>query len=328
MTFLRHRASTAALLAVILGAGLLLAPGTAQAAPRRAGAPILFGLYDHTDADRMVTERELGKRSALVGKFFDWNNGLPALSYLDKNVTRRGAALVVATGPAGYAPLSRVISGGEDVRTGQWAEAIKAYGHPVMIRLMAEMNGSWEPWSTGQNGNKPGEYVLAWRHIVDVFRAHGATNAIFVWNPNRAYRGATSMRSLYPGSAYVDWIGLDVYNFNEAAKKGWLSFDSMMKPSVRQLRQAAGYAKPMMLNEVGTAEGRGKPLWIKTMFASLPRYGVRAVNYFDELRHEDWRLTKTAANRAASRYAVHHNNIKGAGDLPLATIERIARTGA
>lgn len=311
-----------AVLAVLCSALL-----TATPSPAATTGPILFGLHDHTDQDRVATEHAVGKRSALVGNFVGWDNGLPSQRYFDNWVISKGAVAVIATGPGGYAPLSRVVSGAEDATIVRWADATRAYGHPIMFRLMAEMNGGWEPWSTNRNGNKPGEYVQAWRHVVDLFRARGATNARWVWNPDRSFPGATPMRSLWPGAAYVDWIGLDVYNFNKGSTGGWLSFSSMMKPSEKEIRAAAGWRKPLMINEVGCAQAGQKPAWIKAMYASLPRYGVKAVLWFDEQMVADWRLAATAANRAAARYALAHGTIKGAGQLTRARIERIVTTG-
>lgn len=319
---LRFRA-LAATLALAAAAAVLTGPAGVEAA---TAPPVLFGLHTHSDSDRLSTQQALGKKSALVGYFIGWDRGLPSARYLSSWSTSRGAVPVIATGPAGYAPLSRLISGAEDAQIIAWADATKAFGHPIMIRLMAEMNGSWEPWSTGVNGNKAGEYVQAWRHVVDVFRARGATNAVWVWNPDRAFHGATPMRSLWPGADYVDWVGLDIYNYNTPAKGGWLSFRSMMKPSVRVIRSVAG-SKPLMLNEVGCAEGLRKPAWIKAAYASLPRYGVKAVLWFDYQMVADWRLTATAANRAAARYAVSHNHVTGAGEVPLSTVERIVSSG-
>jgi Glycosyl hydrolase family 26 len=307
-------------------ASMVLSPTIVQAATHPK--PILLGIISQSDQSRMATEHAIGKRSALIVKFSDWDAGLPSLQYLHNSITSHGAVPVITTGPTGYAPLARVISGAEDAKIGEWARSTRAFGHPILFRLMAEMNGSWEPWSTGVNGNKPGEYVQAWRHIVDIFRADGATNVRWVFNPNRTYKAATRMRSVWPGASYVDWIGLDIYNFNTPAKGGWLTFDSMMKPSIKELRAVAGQRKPFMINEIGCAAGAKKPAWLKTMFSRLPAYGVKAVMYFDFLRKADWRLTAKPANLAATRYAVRRNGITGAGDLSRAAIERIVLTGS
>jgi Glycosyl hydrolase family 26 len=316
----RSRALLTALamaLSVSVSAPLLSTP--AQAA---SSSPILFGLMEHSNAKRLHTQHQLHKSAALVGFFFDWNDGLPSKTYLDEWTTSRGAVPVIATGPGGSAPLARVINGSEDARIKSWADATKAYNHPIMFRLMAEMNGPWEPWSTGVNGNKAGQYVTAWRHIVDLFRARGATNAVWVWNPDRSFKKATPMASLYPGSGYVDWIGLDVYNFNTAAKGGWRGWNSLMAPSVKEIRAATGSsAKPLMLGEVGCAQGHKKAKWIKHMYASLPHYGVKAVLYFDYKRDRDWRLTHKKKVRKAARKAVKGSGITGANEMSLTTVE-------
>ena len=314
----------------MLAAGLVIASmvlpaTTVQAATRPK--PILLGIISQSDASRQATERAIGKRSALIVKFTDWNAGFPSARYLHNSITKHGAVPVITTGPNGYAPLARVIRGEDDAKIVAWAQATRDFGNPILFRLMAEMNGNWEPWSTGVNGNQPGEYVQAWRHIVDIFRAQGATNVRWVFNPNRSYRSATRMSTVWPGASYVDWIGLDIYNFNTPAKGGWHTFDAMMKPSIRELRSVAGQQKPLMINEVGCGSGAGKPVWLKTMFSRLPAYRVKAVMYFDYLRKADWRLTAAPANLAATRYAVRRSGITGAGQLSRAAIEKIVLTG-
>src|SRR4051794_17812360 len=92
-------------------------PASSKATTRAAGtAPILFGLHSPSEQARLTTERRLDKHSALVGFFLDWEHGFPRADYLSRVTTARGAVPVIATGPAGYAPLSRVISGQEDAK--------------------------------------------------------------------------------------------------------------------------------------------------------------------------------------------------------------------
>ncbi|MBS1863384.1 MAG: hypothetical protein JSS68_16930, partial [Actinobacteria bacterium] len=73
--------------------------------------------------------------------------------------------------------LSDVISGRYDSYIRKFAEEAKAWGHPFFLRFDWEMNGNWFPWAEGVNGNNPGEYVAAWRHVHDIFTQVGATNA-------------------------------------------------------------------------------------------------------------------------------------------------------
>ena len=80
--------------------------------------------------------------------------------------------------------LSDVIAGRYDAYIREFASKAKSWGHPFFLRFNWEMNGNWFPWSEGVNGNQPGEYVAAWRHVHDIFTAVGATNVTWVWCPN------------------------------------------------------------------------------------------------------------------------------------------------
>ena len=63
----------------------------------------------------------------------------------------------------------------------------------------------------GTNGNRPGQFVRAWRHVHDIFTAEHATNVNGCgapW-PARVRRISTSE---YPGDSYVDVLGLSGFN--------------------------------------------------------------------------------------------------------------------
>ncbi|HET6919785.1 MAG TPA: glycosyl hydrolase, partial [Jiangellaceae bacterium] len=95
--------------------------------------------------------------------------------------------------------LDRITAGDHDAYIGRWAEQVRSYGDPVVIRFAHEMNADWYPWSEQVNGNGPGEYVAAWRHVVDIFRARQVWNVTWSWSPNMPYVGGTDLAELYPG---------------------------------------------------------------------------------------------------------------------------------
>ena len=61
--------------------------------------------------------------------------------------------------------LSAIVAGHYDSYILRWAQEIKAWGHPLMLRFAEEMNGNWTPWDEGVNGNGPGSFVAAWDHV-------------------------------------------------------------------------------------------------------------------------------------------------------------------
>jgi hypothetical protein len=201
--------------------------------------------------------------------------------------------------------LSDVISGRYDSYIREFATAAKAWNHPFFLRFNWEMNGNWFPWHEGVNGNQAGESVKAWRHVHDVFTAVGASNVTWVWCPNVEYSGSTSLASLYPGDAYVDWTGIDGYNWgtNPSKPDKWKSFDTVYQPTYRKIVETIAPGKPMMIGEVASTEyGGSKAAWIKDMLAKIPAdYGqIRALLWFDKFdSNMDWPVETSSSATAA-----------------------------
>jgi len=205
--------------------------------------------------------------------------------------------------------LSDVISGRYDTYIREWASKAKAWGHPFFLRFNWEMNGNWFPWSEGVNGNKAGEFAAAWRHVHDIFTAVGANNVTWVWCPNVSWYGSfqnfQSVSGQYPGDAYVDWIGLDGYNWgtNPSRSGEWQTFDQLYRASYRYLTETVAPTKPMMIGEVASSEyGGSKATWIKEMLTELPKEytKIRALLWFDKYdSNMDWPLeTSSSATNA------------------------------
>ena len=193
----------------------------------------------------------------------------------------------------------RVAQGAYDAYIRGYARAVRKSGAPVLIRLAHEMNGDWYPWSTAyidsdarHNDNSPADYVKMWQRVVRIFRVEGARNASWVWAPNLIYqtpfnsyeRQCADLEELYPGDAWVDWIGLSIYN--DGARRPWRSFGQLFDGSYRIVTSLAD--KPMMIAELGVTEqgaprGQSKAQWISNTFLQeIPRRypRVKLVNYF------------------------------------------------
>ncbi|HKF83513.1 MAG TPA: glycosyl hydrolase [Solirubrobacterales bacterium] len=215
--------------------------------------------------------------------------------------------------------LSDVISGRYDEFIAEFAAEARDWGHPFFLRFNWEMNGNWFPWAEGVNGNGTGEYVAAWRHVHDIFAAVGATNVSWVWCPFVDPGGSlTSLASLYPGDAYVDWTGLDGYNWgtNPASPRGWRTFDQLFRRSYDEI-QAIAPSKAMMLAEVGSSEyGGSKAEWIRDALARVPTEypQIRALLWFDKFDDDmDWPIESSAPATAAFAEGVQQPVYVGAG---------------
>jgi hypothetical protein len=205
--------------------------------------------------------------------------------------------------------LGDIADGSQDAYIREFALAAKAWGHPFFLRFNWEMNGNWFPWSEGVNGNGPGEYVAAWRHVHDIFTEVGADNATWTWCPNvDPEHRFHDLASLYPGNEYVDWTCLDGYNWgsNPGTPKKDLSFSELFSSTYDEITETIAPGKPMVIGEVGATERTGdKAAWIAQMLKDIPAEfpDLRGLIWFDTFDDGmDWPLeTSAKASNAFSR---------------------------
>jgi beta-mannanase len=179
-------------------------------------------------------------------------------------------------------PLADIASGAYDSSIGTWMQEAAAWGHPFFLIFDVEMNGPWEPYAPGRNGNTAADYIAAWRHVHDLAVQAGATNITWVWcpnvDPNHLY---TPYSQLYPGDAYVDWTGLDGFN---KGGTNWRSFATIFGSSYASLLQLAP-SKPIMVSQIASEENGGsKAAWISDMLSTqLPQNypQIKAFSWFN-----------------------------------------------
>lgn len=208
--------------------------------------------------------------------------------------------------------LSTIVSGRHDAYIRDWARAIKSLGGPVMLRPMHEMNGFWYPWGGTANGNRPQEFISAWRRMHRIFEQEGATNVTWVWSINHASvpREARNEYSVYyPGDAYVDWTAISGFNWGASTNySNWGSFMHWYEEPLAYLRTLD---KPICIAEIGAVEqGGDKAAWIQDAYRQIRRQRqVKAVVYYNAIERglvatQDWRFTTSAQSRRAYGRAV------------------------
>jgi len=152
--------------------------------------------------------------------------------------------------------LATVARGDYDFYLDAWAAQAAAFGKPVLVRLAHEMNDPYR-YSWGPQNNQPQDFIAAWRHVVDRFRAAGAHNVLWVWSPHVAYEG---YEVYWPGEDYVDWVATGALNYGTVAYwSQWWSFEEIFG---RHHDFLAGFGKPVMVAEFGTlAVGGDRAAW-------------------------------------------------------------------
>jgi hypothetical protein len=205
-----------------------------------------------------------------------------------------------ATGNNPNSIIPDIVAGKYDRDIADFASAVKTelspYGR-VLIRPFWEFNFTGSEWNDVHYGN-PQEFIAAWRHFVNIFRARNVGNVKWLWNPIRV--GGSQAQDpvpYYPGSSYVDWIGTDAY-----PKNTWLTLQQLATTSgggsgFDWYDTFKSYGKPLMFGEVGimpaNAYGGGAPsraTWWQDALSELKTQlpAVRAIEYFDSNTGHDW----------------------------------------
>jgi len=279
-------------------------------------APLRFGM---TTPGGPVAAAELDAAAAALGEdpsvllwFEDFRQG-PPLAALDAAAARGATPIITwepwAWGGGVHQPAfasDRITAGDHDAYIASWGRALAAWGGPVLLRYGHEMNGPWYPWSDAVNGNGRGDFVAAWRHVHDVVASTGASNVRWVWSPTVPGPGVPAFATMYPGSAYVDVVALDGYNWGTtAAWSSWTRPATLFGAPLDRIRAVAP-GKPIIIAETASAEAGGsKAAWVRELIAYLSaQKDVETVVWFNEDKEVDWRFDSSPASTAALRDAL------------------------
>ena len=268
------------------------------------------GALAGTELDEVATLA--GESPSMVMIYKDFLQS-PPIAEMDA-VRSRGATPLVTWEPWAWGggveqpaySLDRVAAGDFDANITQWGQSLAAWGKPVMLRFAHEMNGNWYPWAEGVNGNQPGDYVAAWRHVHDVVAATGAANVQWVWSPNVPYWGSTDLAGLYPGAGYVDIVALDGYNWGTSQTwSSWVSPMDLLGPGISQLRTLAP-GKPVLIAETASSElGGSKAAWNTDLVSYLAAQpDVMGFVWFHLQKETDWRINSSDSSASAFKSAL------------------------
>jgi hypothetical protein len=238
-----------------------------------------------------------------------------------KAVKSRGAVPMITWLPrvtAGGAPasLADIAAGRYDRFLRRSAAEADRWGKRFFLRPFHEMNGRWQPWGVNVNGNDAATFIAAWRHVVRIFNRAGATNVRFVFSPNVISAASPSFTNLYPGDRWVDWTGLDGYNFGAA---DWRSFRTIYAVSYWTMTNLT--RRPLLVCETASAEGGGnKGRWVRRAFLRhipnrFPR--VHAVIWFNRHKERDWRVNSSSRSLRAYRAVAQSRVAHATGSMVL-----------
>jgi len=288
------------------GTGGQQSPPSGSPAPAPQDLPYnMSGLLDPTGGKFIGVEAEgapsltpvtsfaasIDKRPDLIGQYLAWGSSFDAQAV--SRAWSYGAMYYIAWEP--YDTSSQAIAAGQsDAYILRFATAVRALNLPVAMSFGHEMNGNWYPWGTTQT--TAAEFVAAWRHIHDLFIRAGASNVIWVWNPNIINPvPQVQLRLYWPGPAYVDWVGITGY----FPATGPETFASLYGPTMAEIKRFT--AKPIIIAETSVETGPSELQAARSLVAGVRRRpDVLGFIWFDfDKDGVDWQIESRPVLRAA-----------------------------
>ena len=170
-------------------------------------------------------------------------------------------------------------------------------GTPKMyIRFAHEMNINTSYYSN------PDKFIAMWKYIFNFLRNSGLTEdkILFIFCPNCMDVGTPPFENFYPGDEYVNWNGLDGYNWGKTYWQNtyWQTFEEIFTPALKRLKNLS--TKPISICEFGSTskvpEGydvEAKKQWLAEAYKwlsnilNLRKYNIKMAIYYNVSREND-----------------------------------------
>jgi hypothetical protein len=154
-----------------------------------------------------------------------------------------------------------------------------------VIRLGAEMNGTWEADFMGTTTQEQNLWATCFANEVTALRQAAGENFHIDWDPN-AGKGGYPYANFYPGNSYVDIMGLDLYDVDSNSPNTSVTFSQLANEPFGLTyfeAFAAAQGKPMSFPEWGLAPipSGDDPGFINGMGSTVANGNFAFESYFD-----------------------------------------------
>ena len=223
---------------------------------------------------------ELSEKAAKKGAIVSLSAHMPNFAQVAGKGKIQGAydysgfTSVVTTGNV----VQRIMPGGDlnEVYCG-YLDKIAAYGLalqkeniPVLFRPFHENNGSWFWW--GAAHCSASEFKNLFRYTEEYLRDQkGVHNFLYVYSPNGPFADENDYLTRYPGDAFIDIPGFDMYQEHPQAKDGWMDSFAQNMDIVQAF--AAQHHKVTTVPEAGILCGKD----------TLGRTGAQRKDWYSEV---------------------------------------------
>ena len=286
-----------------------------------AHSDTLLGVFEGNQGWSMQQVESLetwqAKKNAIVTLFTGWSETSAQLlfDYQLPNVWQHGNVPLITWEPHFYEGTPEdietlIATGAYDEYITNWAIQLKQFlagldgelgtndDRRAFLRFAHEMNGDWYYWSALKGQNTPDDYIAMWRHVWDVVESQGITrdHLQWMWTVSASDYGDFSAEQYYPGDDYVDWVGIDGYNFGEDFSWSYWRTPTQIFEPMRQRLQQLAPDKPIAIPEVATnsitqygVDPFAKDAWISQLGDYVKTNNIGLLSWFNLDKESDWR---------------------------------------
>ena len=231
--------------------------------------------------------KAMGRHPTVISYYEDFPNPLNLMQA--REIYDHHAFPVLQLDPA--VPLTAITAGTYDRQLRKMARQIIAFRCEIALSFGHEMNGAWYPW--GYTHVRPASFRAAYRHIHDVLAGAGVRNVIWTWTVIRQVIGESKMAPWWPGSRYVDWIGVDGYYRRAKTTFGIYKWTF-------QTIHRKWPGKPVFFAETAVPPRPNQAAQIRNLFRGAASHHVFAVIWFNINVKEEWSLREATPQAKAA----------------------------
>lgn len=235
---------------------------------------MILGWASHDLTTMAAEEAAFGRSDAMISTYVDFVQSPAFPDDAADAAEARGSALLIAWEPwdwnlpadqqPEFAP-ALIAAGDYDTYLTSWLTSAqqRTADAEIIVRFAPEMDDTTRPWSSGTapGDSTSADYIAMWRHVYELKQAV-APDVVMLWNPLNYGAGPHPFEAYYPGSAYVDALALDGFNwgYTPMSQAGWQSPDDVFgftdpNGPVPRLKALAG-SKPWGIAETASAPDR------------------------------------------------------------------------
>ena len=239
--------------------------------------------WDAPEAERIAEVAEITREAAVEGAIITLSAHMPNFEVIDqrvKNFEASGGTTSETLGYwkaadgskqynfSGYTPgttsgniVSRIMPG-QDLNylytdyldlIADYAKAVEGDGITILFRPLHENTGSWFWWGAAFCDEQA--YINLYRYTVDYLKeTRNVHNIIYVYGPGSEAANVSEYSARYPGDAYVDMIGYDLYHSNPSQENEAGYLQSIKKQNTILRDFATAHNKLYAITETGVAD--------------------------------------------------------------------------